>query len=113
MPTYAYECQDCRYGFEIVQRMSDDALTTCESCGGTLKKKMFPVGIAFKGSGFYVNDYAAKRESTAASTTAATATDTTTSDNPAKTDVAAATAPAKSEVKSEPAAKPAATTATV
>jgi hypothetical protein len=41
--------------------MSDSPLSTCDRCGGDLRKKMFPVGIAFKGSGFYVNDYAAKK----------------------------------------------------
>ena len=38
--------------------MTDPALTACEDCGGTVKKVLYPVGIAFKGSGFYVNDYA-------------------------------------------------------
>lgn len=38
--------------------MTDPALTTCDECGGTLKKVLYPVGIQFKGSGFYVNDYA-------------------------------------------------------
>lgn len=40
--------------------MSDSPLTECETCGGTLRKRVFPVGIVFKGSGFYVNDYARK-----------------------------------------------------
>jgi predicted nucleic acid-binding Zn ribbon protein len=37
--------------------MSDEPLTTCADCGGSLRKLLFPVGIVFKGSGFYVNDY--------------------------------------------------------
>jgi putative FmdB family regulatory protein len=60
MPTYGYQCTACGNGFEVVQKMSDAALTTCDLCGGELRKKIFPVGIAFKGSGFYVNDYANK-----------------------------------------------------
>ena len=60
MPTYGYECLSCDNQFEIFQSIKDDALTTCETCGGKLRKRIYPVGISFKGSGFYVNDYAAK-----------------------------------------------------
>src|SRR5215469_14882204 len=60
MPTYAYECTGCGHSFEAFQKMSDSPLTLCEVCGGALKKLMFPVGIMFKGPGFYVNDYAKK-----------------------------------------------------
>lgn len=57
MPTYGYRCQSCASEFERFQKITDPALTTCESCGGALKKLLYPVGIQFKGSGFYVNDY--------------------------------------------------------
>jgi putative FmdB family regulatory protein len=57
MPTYGYKCTRCDNAFEIVQRITDPALSICEQCGGELRKKIFPVGIAFKGPGFYVNDY--------------------------------------------------------
>lgn len=60
MPTYGYECLSCDNQFEINQSIKADALTTCDDCGGTLRKRIYPVGIAFKGSGFYVNDYAPK-----------------------------------------------------
>ncbi|MGO8670864.1 MAG: FmdB family zinc ribbon protein [Capsulimonadaceae bacterium] len=60
MPTYGYECTACRNQFETVQSVKDAALTICDKCGGVLRKLIFPVGIAFKGSGFYVNDYAGK-----------------------------------------------------
>jgi len=60
MPTYGYECLSCDNQFEIFQSIKDDALTLCDSCGGSLRKRIYPVGIAFKGSGFYVNDYAPK-----------------------------------------------------
>ncbi|MEZ5237943.1 MAG: FmdB family zinc ribbon protein [Microthrixaceae bacterium] len=56
MPTYEYSCRDCGHGFEIQQAMSDDPLTTCPDCSGELRKVFHPVGIAFKGSGFYKND---------------------------------------------------------
>jgi putative FmdB family regulatory protein len=60
MPTYVYECRSCERTFEVEQRMSDAPLTDC-GCGakGTVKRVVQPVGIAFKGSGFYVNDMGA------------------------------------------------------
>lgn len=57
MPTYVYRCQDCDTRTEAIQRMTEAPLTTCESCGGTLRRVLQPVGIVFKGSGFYVTDY--------------------------------------------------------
>lgn len=56
MPTYEYECRECGHRFEVHQRIADDPLTECEVCGGPLRKLFHPVGIAFKGSGFYVTD---------------------------------------------------------
>jgi putative FmdB family regulatory protein len=57
MPTYGYRCTSCENTFERVQKITEPALTECESCGGALKKLIYPVGIQFVGSGFYVNDY--------------------------------------------------------
>ncbi|MDP1818421.1 MAG: zinc ribbon domain-containing protein [Acidimicrobiales bacterium] len=56
MPTYEYRCKSCENHFEVVQAFTDDALTTCESCGGPVRKVFGSVGISFKGSGFYKND---------------------------------------------------------
>ncbi|RKQ36877.1 FmdB family zinc ribbon protein [Kocuria tytonis] len=56
MPVYAYACKDCGHAFDIRQSFSDDALTLCPECGGTLRKKFNSVGVVFKGSGFYRND---------------------------------------------------------
>lgn len=58
MPTYGYECRTCKEQFETVQRITEDALTIHDGCGGELRRLLYPVGIVFKGSGFYVNDYA-------------------------------------------------------
>jgi putative FmdB family regulatory protein len=60
MPIYEYKCQDCGELIEVMQRMSDDPLTTCEACGGTLKKQISAPAFQFKGSGWYVTDYADK-----------------------------------------------------
>ena len=56
MPTYQYACTECGDRSEVVQRFSDDPLTTCSACGGKLRKIFSPVGIVFKGSGFYRTD---------------------------------------------------------
>ncbi len=56
MPTYEYACTDCADKSEVVQRFTDDPLTVCSQCGGRLRKVFSPVGIVFKGSGFYRND---------------------------------------------------------
>jgi len=59
MPTYEYECRSCKKGFEIFQKMTEDPLQKCPSCGKLkLKKKIgMGAGIIFKGSGFYCTDY--------------------------------------------------------
>ena len=66
MPTYEYECTACGQHIEVFQRIAEDALTTCGVCGGPLRKVFHPVGIVFKGSGFYATDSrsAAKGSST-------------------------------------------------
>ena len=57
MPIYEYRCDECGASFEVMQKMTDDPLTECEKCGGTLRKVLHPVAIHFKGSGFYTTDY--------------------------------------------------------
>jgi putative FmdB family regulatory protein len=56
MPTYEYACTECGDRTEVVQSISDAPLTTCTVCGGRLRKVFSPVGIVFKGSGFYRTD---------------------------------------------------------
>ena len=56
MPTYQYACTECGEQLEKVQKFSDDPLTVCPNCSGRLRKVFSPVGIVFKGSGFYRND---------------------------------------------------------
>ena len=56
MPTYQYVCTECGGQLEAVQKFTDDALTVHEACGGRLRKVFSPVGIVFKGSGFYKTD---------------------------------------------------------
>jgi putative FmdB family regulatory protein len=56
VPTYQYACTTCDERLEVVQRFTDDPLTECAHCGGRLRKVFSPVGIVFKGSGFYRTD---------------------------------------------------------
>lgn len=56
MPTYSYACTQCDNRFDIVQSFTDEALTVCAECSGTLRKLFNSVGIVFKGSGFYRTD---------------------------------------------------------
>ncbi len=56
MPTYEYRCKDCGHTFDAYQAFTDDPLTECPECSGTVKKVFGNVGISFKGSGFYKTD---------------------------------------------------------
>ncbi len=58
MPVYTYRCENCGIQFDQTQKFSDPVLTRCPECGKkSLKKVYTPVGIVFKGSGFYATDH--------------------------------------------------------
>ncbi len=56
MPTYGYQCTACKYEFSVFQNMKDDAISICPQCGEKVKRLLYPVGIVFKGTGWYIND---------------------------------------------------------
>src|SRR5262245_48065823 len=62
MPIYEYACSKCRKTIEVIQRFSDPILRKHQGCGGTLTKLVSTSGFQFKGSGWYVTDYARKSE---------------------------------------------------
>lgn len=62
MPLYEYKCRQCGYVFETIQKVSDSPLTECPKCGGRLKKLISAPAIQFKGSGFYITDYAREKK---------------------------------------------------
>ncbi|MCC6163291.1 MAG: zinc ribbon domain-containing protein [Acidobacteria bacterium] len=68
MPLYEYECDACGHRFEVIQKFSDDPLTTCPKCGGSVRKLLSSPAIQFKGSGWYITDYAKKTGTGAGST---------------------------------------------
>lgn len=75
MPTYQYACRECGEHLEAVQGFYDEPLTTCEACGGELRKVFTPAGIIFKGSGYYVTDTRAEREQAKQSKSRSTSSD--------------------------------------
>lgn len=56
MPTYDYQCRSCGHTIEVIHGMLEDGPTSCERCGGQLRRILHPAGIIFKGSGFYKTD---------------------------------------------------------
>lgn len=56
MPTYVYRCDSCDHQFEIFQKMSDAPMDTCPECASKVRRVIHPVGIVFRGSGWYIND---------------------------------------------------------
>ena len=60
MPIYEYQCAKCGKTIEVIQKMSDKPLKKHEQCGGTLTKLISQSGFQFKGTGWYVTDYARK-----------------------------------------------------
>ena len=67
MPLYEYQCQTCNEKLEAIQKFSDEPYTICPHCGGALKKLISSPAIQFKGSGFYITDYAKGSSSSASS----------------------------------------------
>ena len=60
MPIYEYQCQQCGEVSEVMQRITEDPLTTCESCGGPIKRLISNTSFVLKGTGWYATDYAGK-----------------------------------------------------
>jgi putative FmdB family regulatory protein len=71
VPTYDYECRSCGNRIEVIHSMLEDGPSTCEVCGGALKRVIYPTGIIFKGSGFYKTDSRNSGSSSSGSSTTA------------------------------------------
>jgi putative FmdB family regulatory protein len=102
MPLYEYECDACAHRFEVIQKFSDTPIEVCPRCGGAVRKLLSSPAIQFKGSGWYITDYAraGKSDSTSASSGKGDAAASSSSDGGAA---------AKTETKSDskPESKPA------
>ncbi len=64
MPTYHYRSSDCGHSFDFFQKFADDPLVSCPECEGTIRRIPQPVGVVFKGSGWYINDSRNAKSST-------------------------------------------------
>ncbi|MFC2163672.1 FmdB family zinc ribbon protein [Acidobacteriota bacterium] len=69
MPLYEYKCDKCNAKFEVIQKLADAPMKKCPQCGGSVKKVISAPALQFKGSGFYINDYAKKEKKPAESKT--------------------------------------------
>ena len=67
MPLYEYQCKKCKHRFEKIQKFSDKMLKKCPECGGPIEQMVSAPAVQFKGSGWYVTDYAKKGSSAASS----------------------------------------------
>jgi len=96
MPLYEYECEKCGHRFETIQKFSDPPRETCPKCGGHVHKLIAAPAFQFKGSGWYITDYAKKDSSSEGSGSAAKSEKP--ADTSAKTET---TTTSKSDSKSE------------
>ncbi|HLL73036.1 MAG TPA: zinc ribbon domain-containing protein [Pyrinomonadaceae bacterium] len=103
MPIYEYSCQKCGARLEVMQKITDKPLKRCKNCGGKLEKEWSTTSFQFKGTGWYVTDYAAKKAGAGEKETAKGGATETRTDG--ATDGATdAVKPAAVETKAEPAA---------
>ena len=93
MPLYEYECDSCGHRFEIIQKFSDPPVDKCPKCGATVHKLMSSPAIQFKGSGWYITDYA-KKDSTTATKAGAAKEGSTSGDASSSATEGAASTPA-------------------
>jgi putative FmdB family regulatory protein len=70
MPLYEYQCDACAHRFEVIQKFSDAPIDVCPKCGGVVKKLLSSPAIQFKGTGWYITDYARSGKTDSATTKA-------------------------------------------
>jgi len=99
VPTYDYQCRSCGRTIEVIHSMTEEGPSTCEVCGGELRRVLYPTGIIFKGSGFYKTD--SRTSGGSSSTTKAAPAKATPTGDSAST--------ATGDTSSTPAPKPSAT----
>jgi putative FmdB family regulatory protein len=75
VPLYEYQCKKCKHRFEKIQKFSDPAVKKCPECGGPVEKLLSASAVQFKGSGWYVTDYARKGAGSSESSTHSAASD--------------------------------------
>jgi putative FmdB family regulatory protein len=106
VPLYEYQCDACGHRFEVIQKYSDSPIDVCPKCGGTVRKLFSSPAIQFKGSGWYITDYARSGKTDSGSAASAKAEksekgDTSPSAASGKSDSTSSSSETKSEAKSE------------
>ena len=95
MPIYEYRCEQ-GHTFEVMQRMSDDPVQTCETCAAPVARVFHPVAVHFKGSGFYNTDYGTRKRARESSESKKTDKSETSSESGSKSDSGSKSADSKS-----------------
>ena len=106
MPLYEYQCDACSHRFEVIQKYSDSPIDVCPKCGGTVRKLLSSPAIQFKGSGWYITDYARSGKTDSGSAASAKAEksekgETSAGSSSGKSDSTSSSSDSKSEAKSE------------
>ncbi len=112
MPLYEYECESCGATFEVIQKFSDHSVDTCRACGGKVRRLLSAPAIQFKGTGWYITDYARKGAGGSDKEKAGTAGAEAGKPSPSTSDSASTTAGASSESKNSTASTPTAASST-
>ena len=103
MPLYEYQCDACAHRFEVIQKFSDPPIDVCPKCGGAVKKLLSSPAIQFKGSGWYITDYArASKADTAAPPASGEAKTESTPETKADSKPETTSEPAKTDAKGTP-----------
>jgi putative FmdB family regulatory protein len=107
MPLYEYQCASCGHRFEKIQRFSDPLLDTCPSCNGREVHKLLSApAFQFKGTGWYITDYAGKKPGATSDTSGSTSSDSKSeSKSESKTETKTETK-SESKAESKPETKP-------
>jgi putative FmdB family regulatory protein len=98
MPLYEYQCDQCEHRFEVIQKFSDPPIEVCPRCSGQVRKLLSSPAIQFKGSGWYITDYARAGKSDSGASGEASASAKADAKPDAKTETKAET---KTETKSD------------
>ena len=94
MPLYEYQCTKCGHRFEKIQKFSDKKIKKCPECGGPVEQVISAPAVQFKGSGWYVTDYAKKSQASASDSGGKDSKESKKEDKP-KVETATKEAPAK------------------
>lgn len=102
MPLYEYQCESCGDRFELIQKFSDAAPETCPKCGkGPVQRLLSSPAIQFKGTGWYITDYAKKGTSAAATAKSADSKGSTSAGGESKSDTSATPSTSSTESKKD------------